>query len=63
MLNERHPRHVLGAYLTYYHRARTHFALDKDAPVTRPVQPPVMGRIVVQTHLGGLHHQYERRAA
>jgi putative transposase len=63
VLHERHLRRVLAAYFTYYHRARTHLALQKDAPVTRPVQPPVMGHIVVQPHLGGLHHQYERRAA
>jgi len=63
VLHERHLRRVLVAYVAYYQRARTHLALHKDAPVTRPVQPPVMGRIVVQADLGGLHHQYERRAA
>ena len=40
VLNERHLRRALAAYLVYYHRARTHLALHKDAPVARPVQPP-----------------------
>jgi len=63
VLHERHLRRVLAAYFTYYHRAWTHLALHKDAPVPRQVQPPAMGRIVAHTHLGGLHHHYERRAA
>jgi putative transposase len=63
VLNERHLRRVLVAYVRYYERARTHLSLHKDAPVTRPVQPPVMGRIVAHAHLGGLHHHDERRAA
>jgi putative transposase len=63
VLNERHLRRVLVAYVGYYERARTHLSLHKDAPLTRPVQPPVMGRIVAHAHLGGLHHHYERRAA
>jgi transposase InsO family protein len=63
VLNERHLRRLLAAYVTYYHRARTHLALRKDAPVSRPVQPPAMGRVVAHADLGGLHHHYERRAA
>jgi len=63
ILNGRHLRRALAGYFTYDHRARTHLALHKDAPLTRPVQPPTMGRIVARAHLGGLHHQYERRAA
>ena len=37
---------VLVRYFAYYHRARTHLALDKDAPDIRPVQLPDAGRIV-----------------
>jgi putative transposase len=54
-------RHILGSYLDYYHRSRTHLSLNKDAPVTRPVQP--VGRIVAIPQVGGLHHRYERLAA
>jgi hypothetical protein len=37
--------------------------LEKDAPESRPIQPPESGRIVSIPVLGGLHHRYERRAA
>jgi transposase InsO family protein len=61
--NERGLRHVLAAYIEYYLKSRTHLSLNKDAPVSRPAAPPTAGRIVAIRHLGGLHHQYERRAA
>jgi hypothetical protein len=47
VLNERHLRRVLVAYVAYDQRARTHPSLHKDAPVARPVQPPAMSRIVL----------------
>jgi len=61
--NERGLRRVLHAYVDYYLKSRTHLALGKDAPVSRPVAPPGDGAIVAIPHLGGLHHRYERRAA
>jgi putative transposase len=54
---------VLTEYVAYYLRSRTHLALDKDAPISRPVMPPSAGRIVVTAHVGGLHHRYDRLAA
>jgi hypothetical protein len=56
-------RHVLHAYLAYYHGARTHLSLDKDAPEPRRVEPPDRGQIVATPMVGGLHHRYSRRAA
>jgi len=47
----------------YYHRARTHLSLEKDAPDTRPVARPACGRIVGIPEVGGLHRRYERQAA
>ena len=32
VLGERHLRKILTHYFAYYHQARTHLALDKDAP-------------------------------
>jgi hypothetical protein len=61
VVNQRHLRQLLRAYIIYYHRSRTHLALNKDAPDGRPVCPP-SGRIVVSPEVGGLHHRYERRA-
>src|SRR5262249_3842854 len=38
VLDEAHLRQVLKSYARYYNEARTHLALDKDAPVSRAVQ-------------------------
>jgi transposase InsO family protein len=53
----------LQAFVDYYHRTRTHLALNKDAPDPRSVQLPSAGRIICIPEVGGLHHRYERRAA
>jgi len=52
VFGERHLRHVLRSYQQYYNGTRTHLALGKDSPLTRPVQAvgrilslPVLGRI------------------
>src|SRR5256885_3949241 len=45
VLGERHLRRLLTAYLAYYHGARTHLALEKDAPVTRRVQTSTEGPV------------------
>jgi hypothetical protein len=63
VLGERHLGRLLTAYLTYYHGARTHLALGKDAPTTRRVQTSTEGPVVAFPEVGGLHHRYERRAA
>ena len=57
-LGEQHLRQVLKSYASYYNSARTHRSLDKDSPVSRPVQR--IGRIVSHALVGGLHHQYAR---
>lgn len=56
-------RRVLSTYVEYYTASRTHLALEKDAPMPRPVSPPTAGRILTIPQVGGLHHRYERRAA
>jgi transposase InsO family protein len=56
-------RRVLGAYIAYYMRSRTHLALGKDTPNPRPVAPPSAGGIVAISEVGGLHHRYDRIAA
>ena len=63
VLGERHLRRLLSAYLLYYHGARTHLSLAKDAPTPRRVHAPAEGRVVAFAEVGGLHHRYERRAA
>jgi len=63
VLGERHLRRILIRYLAYYHQARTHLALDKDAPDVRPTALPAAGKIVQLPEVGGLHHRYVRQAA
>jgi len=43
VLNEGHLRRRLHSYLRYYHRSRTHLALEKDAPEPRAVELPEQG--------------------
>jgi putative transposase len=63
VLGERHLRRILTRYVAYYHQARTHLALDKDAPGLRPIELPAAGKIVQLPEVGGLHHRYFRQAA
>ena len=63
VVNEHHLRRILRSYFRYYHRARTHLSMEKDAPDTRPVQLSAMGTVIEIAEVGGLHRRYERRAA
>ena len=63
ILGERHLQRILSSYLDYYHSARTHLSLEKDAPDGRVVQPIEKGRVVELKRVGGLHHLYARVAA
>jgi transposase InsO family protein len=63
VFSERCLQRHLQSFVDYYHRSRTHLALEKDSPEPRPIQPAVSGRIIAIPEVGGLHHRYERRAA
>jgi transposase InsO family protein len=58
VLGEAHLRRILRAYAGYYNEIRTHRSLDKDAPISRPIQRT--GIINSCPIMGGLHHQYVR---
>jgi transposase InsO family protein len=58
VLGEAHLRRVLKSYADYYNNFRTHRSLNKDAPVSRPVQR--IGSVKSHAILGGLHHYYAR---
>jgi hypothetical protein len=58
VLSEAHLRRIQRTYASYYNEIRTHRSLDKDAPVSRPVQST--GNIKSHPTLGGLHHHYVR---
>jgi hypothetical protein len=53
VFGERHLRHLLSSYQTYYNEIRTHLSLMKDAPIPRDVQE--VGRVLPLAILGGLH--------
>ncbi len=50
---EAHLRRILKSYADYYNGVRTHRSLNKDAPVSRPLQ--LTGIIRSHPILGGLH--------
>jgi plasmid maintenance system antidote protein VapI len=51
-------RRILKSYADYYNDVGTHRSLNKDAPVSRPVQRT--GVITSNPILGGLHRHYVR---
>ncbi len=59
VLNERQASRILSAYARYYNCARTHLALDKDAPASRRIQGRELGRVIAFREVGGLHHRYD----
>jgi putative transposase len=63
VVNAARLQRMLTDYVAYYMRSRTHLALGKDTPITRPVRLPSDGRIVAIPEVGGLHHRYDRLAA
>jgi len=63
IFNARHLRRVLSSYVDYYQSTRTHLALDKDCPDSRPIMPRRIGKVVAIPQVSGLHHRYERLAA
>jgi transposase InsO family protein len=58
VLGEGHLRRILRQYAAYYNGARTHRALNQDAPVHRTIER--IGAVKSRPVLGGLHHQYCR---
>jgi hypothetical protein len=58
VLGEARLSRILKFYAVYYNSVRTHRSLNKDAPVSRPVQRT--GVISSRAMLGGLHHRYAR---
>jgi transposase InsO family protein len=63
VFNEVGLRRILKDYFEYYETCRTHLSLEKDAPVSRPIEPPSLGHVVQIPQVGGLHHLYARKAA
>ena len=62
VLNEGHLHCIVSQYLAYYHQARAHLSLDRNAPIPRKVEPVGTGRVLSEPMVGGLHHRYGRVA-
>jgi hypothetical protein len=55
---DKNARDSVRLQRNYRSAAQSHLSLNKDSPVTRPVE--TVGRILPVQILGGLHHQYVR---
>src|SRR5712664_1123417 len=53
VFNESSLRRILRAYFDYYEHSRTHLALEKDAPVSRAVEPREADIVVEIPQVGG----------
>ena len=62
VFNEAHLRRILTSYFAYYHEARTHLSLERNAPLPRRVEHPSEGKVISIPQVGGLHHRYTRAA-
>jgi transposase InsO family protein len=64
VLNERHLRRLMTAYIRYYHEDRTHLALEKRTPAGRvaAADTDVTCEVLAMPRLGGLHHRYSLAA-
>jgi hypothetical protein len=63
ILGERHLHRVLIAYIDYYNEARPHQGLDQQCPVPAVRSMERDGSIERRDILGGVLHDYYRRAA
>jgi putative transposase len=64
VVNERHLKRLMSAYISYYHQDRTHLTLGKESPARRKAEenPAPDCRVVSIPRLGGLHHRYRLAA-
>ena len=62
LLNERHLHRIVKEYVAYFNHARPHQGIEQRIPC-QPESLPKSGRIVSYPVLGGLHHDYRRKAA
>jgi putative transposase len=62
-LGRSHLEAVLREFVAHYNATRPHRALDLHPPLGRPQPVQPSGAIVRRDRLGGLIHEYSRRAA
>jgi transposase InsO family protein len=64
ILSERHLYRTMKQYQAYFNHARPHQGLDQHipCPAEQSGEQAIRGEIISQPVLGGLHHDYQRRA-
>lgn len=64
LLNERHLKRVLKAYVEYFNYYRPHQGIGQAIPIPKQEgsSPKAGGKVKSIAVLGGLHHHYERAA-
>jgi transposase InsO family protein len=62
VLGERHLLRLVRQHAAHYNGDRPPMSLGGDSPVSRAVEPPTAGKVVVLPRVGGLHHRYSRAA-
>ena len=63
ILGERHLRHIVTGYVTFFNWARPHQGIDQRIPCDPPLPAQSDGEMLGVPVLGGLHHDYRRKAA
>jgi len=63
ILNEGHLRKIMKQYQSYFNHARPHQGIDQRIPCPSARVQHSRGRIIAHPVLGGLHHDYRRRAS
>jgi putative transposase len=63
ILSERHLRRIVTGYVTYFNQARPHQGIDQRIPCDPLLPDHPEGEMVGVPVLGGLHHDYRRKAA
>jgi putative transposase len=63
ILSERHLRRIVTDYVTYFNQARPHQGIGQRIPCDPPLPDHPEGEILSFPVLGGLHHDYRRKAA
>lgn len=63
ILNERHLRRIVHDYVAYFNQARPHQGIDQRIPGDPQLPDHPDGAIVGIPVLGGLRHDYRRKAA
>ena len=60
IMNKNHLHRLLEEYVDYYHQDRTHYHLDKDSPLNRPVLKRESNddKVIALPRVGRLHHKY-----